>query len=344
MTQGDKRKKRKKYRVRYDRIIVLILIIAIIAVLVSSCMKWISGDNEKDNESGNQNSVSDNSGSAPDEPTLPDENEPTSEAATSATEAAGSSAENSAERSHDDIYKGDLIVVNADHEYKFPDGDIEVETLFDHKNECYGAGDYVTKLDKNTLSQLNEMMSAYAAYQGVTSTDVFVLDGYRTFEEQADRHSSGKSKTFEAGHTDYHTGRTFDMFRNDQNSGSGYSYFTADAWFEENAGNYGFIVRYPEGKSESTGENPRTYTYRFVGIPHASYINANRLSLEEYIDEVKRHTIEEPLTIEAGGKSYSVYYVAAQNEGNTSVPIPADKMYSISGDNDGGFIVTVTLD
>ena len=187
------------------------------------------------------------------------------------------------------------------------------------------------------------MMSAYAAYQGVSSTDVFVLDGYRTFEEQAERHSSGKSMTFEAGHTDYHTGRTFDMFRNDANSGSGYSYFSADAWFEENAGNYGFIVRYPEGKSESTGENPRTYTYRYVGVPHASYINTNKLCLEEYIAEVKGHTNENPLEITANGHDYSVYYIAAEEEGTTAVSVPADKTYTISGDNDGGFIVTVAL-
>jgi D-alanyl-D-alanine carboxypeptidase len=186
-------------------------------------------------------------------------------------------------------------------------------------------------------------MEAYAASKNADTTDVFVQDGFRTYDEQVDRHSSGKSKTFSAGHTDYHTGRTFDMFLMNSDSSTGYSYFAADDWFNQNAGSYGFILRYPEGKQEKTGENPRTYTYRYVGIPHASYINFNQLCLEEYIEEVKRHTNDNPLEITAGGNTYNVYYVPAAESGDTDVPVPDGMAYTISGCNAGGFIVTVTI-
>ena len=120
---------------------------------------------------------------------------------------------------------------------------------------------------------------------------------------------------------------------------------TADGnytWFADNACKYGFIVRYPEGKQEQTGENPRNYTYRYVGIPHAVYMKENNLCLEEYISKVKSYTKEAPLEINTDSGSYSVYYVTAI-EGGTSVDVPADKSYTVSGDNCGGFVVTVKM-
>ena len=115
-------------------------------------------------------------------------------------------------------------------------------------------------------------------------------------------------------------------------------------WLTLNAHHYGFILRYPEGKKEETGENPRTYTYRYVGIPHAIYINEQQICLEEYIEKVKGHTNEEPLEITADGQKYNVYYVPAAENGGTEIPVPTVKPYTVSGCNAGGFIVTVAVE
>ena len=54
------------------------------------------------------------------------------------------------------------------------------------------------------------------------------------------------------------------------------------------------------------------YHFRYVGIPHAEIMTANKLCLEEYIDFVKDYTFEKPLTFTAfDDTEYSVYYVAA---------------------------------
>lgn len=343
MANGGNRRGRKKYRVRYDRIVVLALVIITIAVLISSCVNGIKGKKNI----GSVPELSKNITTAPKDiqttteaaetEANPQNSEKPTETATTAV--AGSTVPVAAE----DVHKGDLVLVNADYEYTFPEGDIEPITIVGNRNDFYQAGDYVTKLDKEVIIQLNALMEAYAASKNADTTDVFVQDGFRTYDEQVDRHSSGKSKTFSAGHTDYHTGRTFDMFLMNSDSSTGYSYFAADDWFNQNAGSYGFILRYPEGKQEKTGENPRTYTYRYVGIPHASYINFNQLCLEEYIEEVKRHTNDNPLEITAGGNTYNVYYVPAAESGNTDVPVPDGMAYNISGCNAGGFIVTVTI-
>ncbi len=339
MTKGDKRRGRKKYRVRYDRLVVLVLLIISIAVIVSSCVKKFSGKDDTEISS-------DVPSAAVTEPTgseISTEPQVTAESTETTTEEASVPSSSSVEYDKTASQMGSLVLVNGEYEYTFPEGDIDPVTIVGNRNDFYQAGDYVTKLDKNVITQLNALMEAYAASLDSETTDIFIQDGYRTFEEQEERHRNGKSKTFDAGHTDYHTGRTFDMFRYDSQSGTGYSYFEADDWFKENSGKYGFILRYPEGKETATGENPRTYTYRYVGVPHASYINSHQLCLEEYITEVKGHTNEKPLEISADGHTYNVYYVPVEAEGKTAVPVPNDKEYTVSGCNAGGFIVTVTL-
>ncbi len=351
-----KEAKKKKYRVRYDRIVIVMLVLVTIAVIATSCTKALFGSNEPDSpvnsSSFTANTPEETSASEPSsESAVTEPSEITTKEIQSATSAPEIPTENTPDgykketHSYDDIYKGDLILVNADYEYKFPEDDIDVITLVGNRNDYYSAGDYVTSLDKKVLYQLNSMIKAFATENNLETTDIFVQDGYRTYEEQVDRHNTGKSRTFEAGHTDYHTGRTFDMFYNDSESGTGFAYFSAEGeyeWFAENAGNYGFIVRYPEDKQEITGEKPRAYTYRYVGIPHACYINSNNLCLEEYIEELKAHNIDNPLEISADGQSYSVYYVPAENSGVNEIPVPSEKTYTVSGNNADGFIVTVT--
>ena len=344
MNKGEKRRARRRYRVRYDRIVIMALILIAVIVVVSTCVLAISGKkNPKDTRSSTSQPETSSSGgqTSGNEGGQTTQNEPGNTQPERTTEAAddGFTTES---HPHDDIYKGDQIVVNAENEYKFLSGDLDLLTVVDNKNEYYTHGDFVTKLDKTTLTKLNEMMEAYAKASSLTSTDIFVQDGFRTFEEQADRHSSGKSSTFEAGHCDYHSGRTFDMFRMFPDGTT--PYFAAEgdcAWFADNACKYGFIVRYPEGKDSATGEKARTYTYRYVGAPHASYMHENGLCLEEYISELKEHTKDDPLTVAVDGAVSIIYYVPASS-GDTDVPVPKDKAYTVSGNNSDGFIVTVT--
>ncbi|MBR2955099.1 MAG: D-alanyl-D-alanine carboxypeptidase family protein [Ruminococcus sp.] len=341
MAKGDSRRGRKKYRVRYDRLVVFLLIIVTIAVLASSCVNKIRGVDNKANapEIPKTTTTAPNKEQQTTAPKTEDTTTSTLETATSAN-AEFTTVTYAAE----EAYKGDLVLVNNDCEYMFPEGDIDPITIVGNRNDYYQAGDYVTKLDKEVLEQLNILMEDYAKAQGKTTTDVFVQDGFRTYDEQVRRHSEGKSKTFTAGHTDYHTGRTFDMFLMDSDSSTGYVYFTADEWFSKNCGTYGFILRYPEGKQEETGEKPRTYTYRYVGFPHASYINEQQICFEEYIEKVKGHTIDEPLEFSANGQKFNVYFVPMAENGGTDIPVPMNKTYTVSGSNAGGFIVTVAVD
>lgn len=54
-------------------------------------------------------------------------------------------------------------------------------------------------------------------------------------------------------------------------------------WLADNAHKYGFIKRYPEGKTEITGIINEPWHYRYVGKESAEEIHKQNLCLEEYL-------------------------------------------------------------
>ena len=69
------------------------------------------------------------------------------------------------------------------------------------------------------------------------------------------------------------------------------------------------------------------------------------LCLEEYVQLLKTsYSGGEHLAITGtDGNQYEVYYVPASDTELTSIKVPKDHSYTVSGDNAGGFIVTVNL-
>ena len=53
-------------------------------------------------------------------------------------------------------------------------------------------------------------------------------------------------------------------------------------WIAKNAHKYGYIVRYPKNKSKITGYSYEPWHIRYVGVPVATYLHENKLTLEEY--------------------------------------------------------------
>ncbi|MNN60637.1 D-alanyl-D-alanine carboxypeptidase [compost metagenome] len=57
-------------------------------------------------------------------------------------------------------------------------------------------------------------------------------------------------------------------------------------WLAEHAAEYGYIIRYPEGKESITGYKYEPWHIRYVGVEIAAYIADNNITLEEYYDAV----------------------------------------------------------
>lgn len=344
MNNGNRRRNRRRYKIRYDRIFAVVLILIVLIVIITSCAKGCSSDEDENKPQSSQSSVvNELSGSAAENSSAPDASAPSEAAPASEGQPDANAGTEFTTQNVEftQVNNGDLILVNSLYAYKFQEGDVSLATLYDNRNEFYTVKDNVLQLDQNTITQLNALMADYAA--ATSNTDLRIITGYRTLEEQNDKYNSATSK-FPGGYSDYHTARTVDVgiFPEGGNSDH-YSPNGTYAWFAENAANYGFILRFPEGKEASTGDDARTYTFRYVGVPHAIYITQNNLCLEEYIEQIKSYNSTNPLKITNGTTQYEVYYAAANANSTTGVPVPSNKQYTISGNNVDGFIVTVTV-
>lgn len=56
-------------------------------------------------------------------------------------------------------------------------------------------------------------------------------------------------------------------------------------WLQENSYKYGFIFRYPAGKTDITGTAEEVWHYRYVGVEAATEIYERGICLEEYLEE-----------------------------------------------------------
>ena len=52
---------------------------------------------------------------------------------------------------------------------------------------------------------------------------------------------------------------------------------------------YGFVLRFPEGKSDSTGVDYEDWHFRYVGVESAKYMTESNLTLEEYVALLKEN-------------------------------------------------------
>ena len=145
------------------------------------------------------------------------------------------------------------------------------------------------------------------------------------------------------GHSEHESGYSLDFSLYEDGVQSDYDGTGEYAWINENCSHYGYVLRYTEDKQDTTGIQAEPWHYRYVGQPHAAYMQENNVCLEEYLTLLKNYSADVPLSVTNwDGEIYQVYYVAADTAADsTYVMVPPDKKYTISGNNSDGFIVTV---
>lgn len=90
------------------------------------------------------------------------------------------------------------------------------------------------------------------------------------------------------GTSDHQTGLTIDF--NPLNES--FEDLKAFEYMKDNAHKFGFILRYPEGKTNVTGYKYEPWHWRFVGRNAATYIYENGITLEEYMAEMNGTELE----------------------------------------------------
>lgn len=236
-----------------------------------------------------------------------------------------------------DTLQGPLVLVNNTHAYTFPANEDHLSEIYamfvSHTPRKYVQSGLSTYMETEALKALDTMLVDF--YNLTGKDNVQIRYAYRDLETQA-----GFSVT--PGYSDHHTGYGAQLKY--EHNGNAYAFSTdlegTYNWFFENCHKYGFVIRYPESKSAITEISDYSDYFRYVGVAHATYMKANDLCMEEYVDLLKDYTPEKPLKINgADGRYYETWYVAV--DGSATVKHPTNYAYTISGTNDGGVVVTV---
>ena len=185
-----------------------------------------------------------------------------------------------------------LILVNSANAYSLADS-ISSQTTNLYQYNGYGSH-YVlpgsdTRAHNSMLSSLVNMISALVeadpsgAFQ--TTTDkLYITGAYRDIALQTTLNSTNPSNYPEVpGYSEHHTGLAIDL-KVLSNSATIALRDSEYEWLAAHCAEYGFIIRYEASKSALTGIVDEPYHFRYVGVSHATYMTANNLCLEEYLE------------------------------------------------------------
>lgn len=205
--------------------------------------------------------------------------------------AEGSDAQ-SAFASADNLLKGtasqDILLVNKDH----PLSDTYRPNLVTLHN-------YGVEVDSSIFEALNQMLTA-GEKEGLT---FWIASAYRSTERQrelldediedlmrqgyscSEAYEEAVRETMPVGCSEHATGLAVDIVAKDYQMLDEKQGRTAEMkWLQENCSQYGFILRYPEGKEDITKVDYESWHFRYVGVDAAKEIMEQGITLEEYLD------------------------------------------------------------
>lgn len=152
-------------------------------------------------------------------------------------------------------------------------------------NKKYGLPkDYNPGVDPEANSALKRMQ-ADASSIGLS---LKLVSGYRSYNTQYNLYNNyvrqngqAKADTFSArpGHSEHQTGLAFDV----GSTKGAFANTYESKWLAENCHLYGFIIRYPKGKTNITGYIYEPWHIRYLGVETATKVKESGLTLEEYL-------------------------------------------------------------
>lgn len=230
------------------------------------------------------------------------------------------------------IYQGNLLLVNSEHPVHQESIQSDIVNL--SANSDLTKGYVLLGSDIYLSEEIARKFQEMIASAGKEGLQYFAItSGFRDFNEQSALFQSmGSDYALPPGYSEHNLGLSLDVGSTQMRM--------ADApegkWIEENAWKYGFILRYPKDKVGITGIQYEPWHIRYVGFPHSAIMKEKNLVLEEYVEYLKK---EENISAVLDGERYEISYYPITE--NTSIPVPADHYYEISGNNVDGVIVTV---
>lgn len=233
--------------------------------------------------------------------------------------------------SNNQIYTGNLLLINKQYPVH-PDAEAsEVVNLSQHERLIQGFGlmDNSIQLSTDMVNKFSTMVEA-ARKEGVSH--FIVNSGYRDNEKQNELYEQlGAEIAMPAGYSEHNLGLSIDI----GSTLGKMAQAPEGRWLEQNAWKYGFILRYPPDKTDITGIQHEPWHFRYVGLPHSAIMQEHGFVLEQYLDFLKE---QKSITVTLDRQLYEVSYFSISKNNSITVPVKDD--YEISGNNMDGIIMT----
>ncbi|NQX68549.1 VanY-A/VanY-F/VanY-M family D-Ala-D-Ala carboxypeptidase [Paenibacillus alba] len=232
----------------------------------------------------------------------------------------------------DQIYQGNLVLINKDYPVHQAGTTTDVVNLFQHKELIKGFGllDDTIRLSQSVMQPFTKMIQA-ADKDGI---DHFMINsGYRDKKEQGQLYKEmGSDYALPAGYSEHNLGLALDIGSTQKEMDQA----PEGKWLKKNAWTYGFILRYPKDKTAITGIQYEPWHFRYVGLPHSLIMQQKNFTLEQYLDFIKEQkTISTTVKVQ---KYEITYYPVSKS---TTIHVPSNQRYEMSGNNIDGVIVTL---
>lgn len=197
-----------------------------------------------------------------------------------------------------DLQSWEILLVGPDH---------KLTTSIDEATTLATVGAF--QMNKNIVPAFEELEAAaqaagyplviVSAYRSVAYQEKILnaaiqqkMASGMTYDEAL---ADAKQTMTEPGYSEHHTGLALDVV--DQSWYTNYSpellhsnFGQTDGgkWLAANVAQYGFIIRYPEGKMAITKIDYEPWHIRYVGKENAEYMVKNNLTLEEFVEQVSK--------------------------------------------------------
>lgn len=239
-----------------------------------------------------------------------------------------------------DVFRGELILVNAMHPIKEEPLPVELMSLH---------SDYPgITLRRRATQMLNGLIKEINS-----ANQIVPVSGYRTVYEQTFIYEDclreegvGYTADFVAlpNCSEHQTGLAIDLAENKADIDficPDFPYTGICQTFREHAAKYGFIERYQAGKEAITNVAGEPWHFRYVGCPHAQFIVEQGLTLEEYIESLKQYQQGSQLRCQVDNRQYDIFFLPIDGSDRIPVALPENSCCQVSGNNVDGLIVTL---
>lgn len=180
----------------------------------------------------------------------------------------------------------DLVVLNKSR--KLPEGFVPELLTIPNVKFAPATSNEKRQLKFNAAIALENMFSEAENNKII----LYGVSAYRSFERQNEVYAHhiqtkgekrAKAVSAYPGSSEHQTGLSIDISAENQgfNLTTSFGDTAEGIWVANNAHLYGFIIRYPNNKSDITGYSYEPWHLRYVGIQHAIFLFEHNLTFEE---------------------------------------------------------------